>query len=407
MPIASLGGRYYVTASPSTHGAPVRINDNISNETQALYDRWFIDGLAPVYREQGRRASTWMPAVLMACTLYGEAYLQRFERWCLPSLLGRENLNALFERSIIVLFTDAASYLALVSMIRPLRARGLDVRLVEMPPYIEADLGQPNGKYRALGTAQNIGLQMAARWGVGFHMLQPDHVYPPKYFHNLSRLANDHPAIVQTGLSAHLGRAFHDIERYRQADDTLVIPSDELGAIGFRHMHQQMRCLTMTEPGVDLENMPIGSWVGWAGRDAYTIHSPHANIVWLSPELTQRAPSSVPENIDTQAPWLMPDGAYVVTPEDEMGFIELSADEKAHCAIRQPWQSYATAVWDGIKFHDEYLPFLRATCRVAIGERNEGWTNAAIDAQATDLIERTVAFKPVAMQEWIERARAA
>lgn len=375
----------------------------------AALKRWLIRDMARLYGDGDRAHTQEMPHLLMACPLWGERYVERFRTWCLPSILAPQNQAALLLRARIVLFTDPDTLLDLCDLRPTLERHGIDLRLWEIPADVVDGLNRGENKYFALGAAGQIGIQMARRWGMAFHQLQPDVVYNEQWFPRLFELAEKYPAIAQWGLSADIDSAATALGAYRKGD-ALIIPDRELGAIGFRHLHAQQRSLTMNVDGIHRHRMPAASWLGWIGKETYTIHCPHLNISYLSRELCQRARPHLPHTVETLLPELMPDGCHVPDAREGLTMIEVSGAEKPAMPAEGygPVAGYADAVWQSMRYRADYLPFLRRTCRVWIGPHDEAaWTDAQIDQEFRGIFDEVVAHRTAAMEGFIARAQGA
>jgi hypothetical protein len=200
---------------------------------------WFWREISKLY-EADLLPAAKSPGVLMGCPLWGEDFIDRFFFFCLPSLRAKKNWEALEGRTRMVLLTDGAGFPRLFICARELERRGIKVNLLVIPPEIMSEVNKsPLNKYWLLGTCQNLLLQMAARSGMGFHALHPDHLHSEEYFPNMLRLAETHDCIAQTSISADVGSVLPELEQYRQIDGSLVIPDIEVGDMGWRHVHKQ------------------------------------------------------------------------------------------------------------------------------------------------------------------------
>lgn len=346
------------------------------------------------------------PGLLMGCPIWGGTFINRFGKYCLPTICAPKNLAALGGNCRIVLFTDPEGFLPLDTMLKPLRLQwGIDYQIVTLPPDV---MELTNGHhYQVLAACQNLLLQMAGWWGMSFHMLMPDHVHGPAFYENLIRLAADHEAIVQTGISMDIRTAMRDIEAFRQADDEpLIIPDLELGDIGRRHLHQQMRVYLMNDARLP-DRMPNSHYMLWQAPDRMRIHSPHMNATYLSARLCALAPVPIGANllktIDTRLPVLIPDGKfYVVQIDDGMTYIEASDGSKGAYPGYVSGEVFALACWKNVHFSKRFMPYFNAACDVPTKAPDDGnaMTLDAIADQHAEVLDYLAAMRaPLAIEQ--------
>lgn len=327
---------------------------------------WFAEQMREMRRLPGQQG----PGMLMGCPIWGGTFIDRFGKYCLPTICAPKNLAALSGNCRIVLFTDPEGWLTLDTMMKPLRLQwGIDYQIVTLPPDMMKLATDGQHHYQVLAACQNLLLQMAAWWGMSFHMLMPDHVHGEAFFANLDRLAADHDAIVQTGISADIRTAMRDIEAYRPAnDEPLTIPDRELGDIGRRHLHPQMRVYLMNDARLP-DRMPNSHYMLWQAPDRMRIHSPHMNATYLSARLCALAPVPIGANllktIDTRLPVLIPNGKFhVVQIDDGMTYIEVSDGSKGAYPGYVGGETFALACWKNVHFSKRFMPYFNAACDV-------------------------------------------
>lgn len=330
----------------------------IAPRTKATLDQWLYTGLAAIYRMESHPPRY---GIVLGCALWGQKYIARFAQWCLPSLL--EPVSALALRnsgSAIVIAAPEQDMPFLFPAMRQIELAGIDVRILLIPEHIMAEVAHgPNGQYWTTSIAQNLIVRFAARIGLGFHMLMPDHVYPVGYFARLDMLIPKFNAIVANTISANVETAANGLERYR-VNGTLSIPAKALGSIGFKNLHQQMKPYIMGGP-----LYPDSHYMIWVGRGRLYIYSPHANIVWMSHALCMRAPVVTPATLDAVLPKLMPNGAYLPSMADELVLIELSDSDKA-TSPRVPFRNFLARCAMSINLNEDYLAWFAAPSFVPI-----------------------------------------
>lgn len=370
-----------------------------NGEMLEVVHAWFARALFDVHGQ----AQQELGGLLMGCPLWGDRFIRRFEVYCASSMLAPENARAL-QGARMVLFTDDDSVGRLVSIKRRIEGAGIQVLLRQIPPDLAARMGRTNqGKYLVLGAVHNIMVQMAARWGMGFHMLVPDHLYGERYFPSLKRLATKHHAIVQCSISANLVTAARGLERFRKPDGHLAAPGRKLCALAWRHLHPQMRVMVVTKKHDIDRRLPASTWLAWQGPKTLVVQSPHQHLAYLSPQFCRFAPSRVPHTMDAELPSFLPFGFYTAKPADDLAYIEVSGPDKAANRVIFSGEQWAHNLWTVLKFRDNYLPFLAASCEVPIGAHPGAMAIKEIDRQRGVLLNRFVAAKLSALEEWSQR----
>jgi hypothetical protein len=359
---------------------------------------------------------------------------------CLPTLMAPRNKAALAGRCQIVFFTDSASFKGLYYLARDMTQAGLPTTVHVIPQHImdfnngiefekakqahdrlvgrnapQADIeeahrnmcavGSTLNKYWLLGVTQQLLIQMAGKWGMGFHSLFPDHLYAEAYFENMWRIAAMEPngGIAQTGISADIHTCLPDLEAFRQADSSLVIPDRELGDIGFRHLHKQMRGNIMGKADL-ATSMPNSHYMFWVGKDKLHVNCCHMNAVWIPPSKTATSPIKLYNAIDTMLPMFMPERVYIPDGEDGLGFLEVSDNMKNESAARVDFANYAAQAWNQVHLSDDWNPFFEASCEVLIKEQTDYTEEEEIQRQHATICEWLYAAKP-AIVEMLQAAQ--
>jgi hypothetical protein len=357
------------------------------------------------------------PKVLMGCPLWGNEFIARFTALCMPTLMAPRNRAALVGRCQIVFVTDEKSFKGLNYLARDLTQAGLPTTVHVIPQHImdfnngieyekahqahkkliaqrapaaeieEAHrhslaVGSTLNKYWLLGVTQQMLIWMAGKQGMGFHSLFPDHLYAEAYFENMWRIAAIEPdgGIAQTGISADIHTCLPEIETFRQEDESLVIPDLELGDMGWRHLHKQMRGNIMGKADLATD-MPNSHYMFWVGKDKLHVNCCHMNAVWIPPSKTSKAPIKLYNAIDTMLPLFMPEKVYIPDAADGLGFLEVSDNLKNESAPRVDFATYAASAWNQVHLSDDWNPFFEASCEVPIKEQAEYTEDAEIQKQ--------------------------
>ena len=374
------------------------------------------------------------PKVLMGCPLWGDEFVARFTTLCLPTLMAPKNRAALAGRCQIVFFTDAQSFKGINYLARDMTAAGLPTTVHVIPQHImdfnngieyekahqahkrliarnapaaeieEAHrhslaVGSTLNKYWLLGVSQQIMLWMAGKAGMGFHSLFPDHLYAEAYFENMWRIAAIEPTggIAQTGISADIHTCLPEIETFRQPDGSLVIPDLELGDMGFRNLHKQMRGNMMGKNDLATD-MPNSHYMFWVGKDKLHVNCCHMNAVWIPPSKTSVAPIKLYNAIDTMLPMFMPEKVYIPDALDGLGFLEVSDNLKNASAARVDFATYAAGAWNQVHLSDDWNPFFEAACEVPIKEQTDYTDDEEIQKQQATVYHWLKASKPAVVE---------
>lgn len=334
-------------------------------------DRWFDRMHERVYDESPSRPDR--KSVLMACPVWGDKYIQRFLDVCLPTLMAKQNREALKGACRIILFTDKPGFKKLWGVARQLTAQGFPTQLKRIPPGIirmAMDKRWALNKYWLLGVCQQIGLQYAARYGMAWHALHPDHSYSEAYFPNMFRLGETFHSIAQTSISGDVDACMAEIEAYRQEDGSIQIPDRALGDIAFRHMHGQTRQTIFNDAALDGE-LPDSHCMVWVGKDFVRMHVCHMNAAYLSPEMVERAAVRLYNALDTELPNYMFGEFCVPEIADGMTFVELSDDSKLGHVRRVPFPLLALRCWQTTHFFQQFMTFFNLPNDVPIAEQTD------------------------------------
>lgn len=353
------------------------------------FEAWFATEVAALYAAP----AVERPGMVMGCPVWGERYVERLTRYCLPSMMAPANLAAL--RSLgarLVLFTDDP--FTLWRRMAAVERAGIALEIRRIPAEVIAE-SKSVGKYHVLGAAHGICLQMAARAGQAFHMLVPDQLYGDRYFEGLARLARDHEAIAHTEISVDIDRAAADIEAHRRPDGSLAIADVELGDLGLRHIHQQTAAAF-----ADLPDFAYINWMVWRGEDALHVIGPHLNAAWLSPALVRAAPVLVPSAVDSELPMLMPNGWHMPGRDDGLMCVELSDANKAP-PVRCGFEDFLHCWWRQMNFQDGYLEFASRRTLVPVSRQVDGLPVSQIGEMHASIIAALKDFKPKAMETYL------
>jgi hypothetical protein len=303
--------------------------------------------------------------------VYGQTFLDIFERFCVASLRAPANLEALRDNSAsLALYTDRESSERLRAILGDL----LPYDLYELTP-------NPNEwLYETLAAAHALLVRRAAANDRAFHMLMPDQCYSERYFPNLFRLA-EQGDVVHNGLNVDMAGAsgiamWTDIVHGLVTDECrLAIPAVALGAIAWRNLHERMSAYLMNRVQVP-GPMPLAHFHLWRARDRVLLFSPHNNPMYMTPETLRRYPEHPAGTLDTQAQWMLRD---FVCPTLEDDMVAVGIEHGPGPAYRPPveWSTFAANCWREIGGHFPRLQYYRKPIAEIPAAIMEGMPTAA------------------------------
>jgi hypothetical protein len=391
------------------------MSGDLPDSTEALMQPWFDYE----YGELMGQPSVKGDGIVMGYPLWGKEFIERFLVYTIPTLMAPANLEALSGRCRLVLYHERAAGPMLDKHLGWVRRSGIELILRRIPDDVMEMLyrrgppvllktgqvvpGNYSARFQALSVVGNVLVRMAGRWGMAFHMSQPDHLYGPNYFPNLFRLGEKYEAITQMSLNATMAIA-PELEKFRTNSGGLIIPDRELGDMGFRHMHPQCQLHSMNAAKIP-DKIPLSHRLFWQGKDAVHMYSSHVNAAWLSPRLCADAPIAFTSTLDTLLPELIPPDVevYIPTPEDEMTFIEFSDADKPANRPYVPMDEFCTNFWDSSSFSGEYIPYFIRPTRIPIKPKASYLTDDEITRQFGTLLEAVMESQDRVGIQWLKK----
>jgi hypothetical protein len=357
---------------------------DLYGDIPGLMQPWFDAEHEDLYGHPGAKGD----GVLMGCPVWGMDYIDRFAAYTIPTLMAPANLAALKDRCRLVIYHERDAKPYLHRLTAWVRRGGIEVIFRPIPDDVMGMLarGDYSSRFRTLGVVGNVLTHMAGRAGMGFHMLQPDHLYGVRYFENLLRLGKEHDAVTQMSLNATLDGVGPEIEKYRTESGALAIPDRDLGDMAYRHMHPQCQLHSMNAAKWP-DKLPCSHRLWWQGKDAVHVYSSHVNAAWLSPGLCLDSPIAFTSTMDTLLPEYVPGDFYVPTVEDEMTFIEFSDAEKPANRPYVAFKDFAMNFWGSSSFTGEYMPYFSRPSLVPIKPKASFLTDEEIKRQFGQIVE--------------------
>ncbi len=348
-------------------------------------------------------------ALILGCPVWGNKYIDRFQNYCLPSMVSEANLQALAGRCHMVLFTDTDSFARLWGLTKTMEKHGITLQILlisqEVMQFINPRDPKSLDKYWLLGVCSNVHMQMCGRMGGNFHALHPDHIYARDYFPNLFRLAKDHEVIAQPGISANILTAAPDIEKHRDERGLLAISDRDLGTIGWKHLHRQTKACLMNDAQIP-DKMPHSHLMVWQGRDKLVLHCCHMNPAFLSARLCEQAMPRIPATVDAELPAFTQHGPfYVPSIDDGMTYLEVSDDDKAGEKEFVPFELFSERWWSHVRFSYDWMPYSKVGAEVPIDPQESYIEDAEIVRQFNMILDNLIRDNPPgAAQRYIAKS---
>ncbi len=314
---------------------------------------------------------------VMGFPLWGEKYFDRFERYCLASMLAPENRAAL-DGATFVLWTNEATYRDLVALVAQ---HGFEAVVKTMP----AELMGGN-KYQLLAVIERLLIRTAAKNGRGYTGVFPDFIVSERYFPNVRRLSSHVGSIAHSNLTATAGADFEaNLAPFRQ-HGPLVVRARELGDIGWRHLHAIKQAVV-----TDAQHLPSYHLLIWRGADYARIHSPHSNAAWISADLCRHAPKDdecalAGWTLDGTLPSFLGPRAYHVTLADDLAVTDLY-DQTVMVPPIIPLVRWPKGYRQRTAGSPAYLPYFSAPTMVPLHYQPDCLTDGEISRQVRAVIQ--------------------
>jgi hypothetical protein len=276
--------------------------------------------------------------LILGGMVYGQTFLDIFERFCVASLRAPANLEALRSNGAkVVLCTTREDHTRVSAILGD-----LPHELYELPKRrAGVDL------FQMLAGVQAGQVNYAAERNCAFHMLMPDQMYSMIYFPQLFEMAETGADVLHNGLNVSLSAA-REIEIYRHLFDepgTLTVPAAVLGAVAWEHLHERMSAYLMNRAKVPA-SMPPSHFHLWRAADRVMLFSPYNSPVYLTPETARRSPSGPVGTLDREIQRMVVD---FVCPsiDDDMVLIGIER-EPAKPLPYVNWETFAENCWGNI-----------------------------------------------------------
>jgi hypothetical protein len=275
--------------------------------------------------------------LILGGMVYGQTFLDIFERFCVASLRAPANLEALRSNGAkVVLLTvrgDSARLSAILG--------DLPHEMYELP-------AAPADVFQKLAGAQAGIVAYAANRNCAFHMLMPDQMYSARYFPNLFRMAA-HGDVLHNGLNVRID-AYDAMDDHRfrapgQSGYYIAASAAHLGDIAWRFLHERMSAYLMNRAKVPA-SMPPTHFHLWRAADRVMLFSPYNSPVYLTPETARRFPSGPVGTLDREIQKMV---CEFVCPsiDDDMVLIGIE-HELVKPKPYVDWETFAENCWGEI-----------------------------------------------------------
>jgi hypothetical protein len=304
--------------------------------------------------------------IVLGCVVFGNLHVERFLRFCVPSLLAPGNVGAIAE-PILVIHTDGAH----AEMIRTVLGRFDQRAQFDVHVIPDEVMGKATGadRFALVSAATTIQMHAARSAGAAFHMLVPDHVYATGFFRNLMRLADEgHQVIVGGAISADVNAIGHKLSSVECAVEPKM-----LNAWGMDALHPQFRALIKN----GRDDFPYSTLYLCVSEHKACVVSPHMAPLYLAHTLLCRAELKPLVAIDGQLPDLIGAQHYVPKPDDGIVYIELSGPEKPANAPNMRWTpwDYCVGFYRLTGKDRRWLDFLATPTWIEFPEDYRPWVN--------------------------------
>jgi hypothetical protein len=173
----------------------------------------------------------------LSLALWGDDYIDRFNRYCATSLAADGNIPALKARGKVTLLVHtAARDVPKIRRLNLLRSLGINVRIWAIPDEL-LQLAAGDMKYWMLGAIQSIHLFYAAQRRANFLPIFPDGFYSERYFENLLEIGrNGEDAVFLSAFRASRAGMAPHLDRFSKGG-AYAVPAANLVELSLRHLH--------------------------------------------------------------------------------------------------------------------------------------------------------------------------
>lgn len=253
--------------------------------------------------------------LLMATSVWGDQYLERFLSLCLPSLLEENSLAALKKKKArLFVHTNDAGRIAICNspVIAELITQGIMAQVMMLNDDVLAMMqGVPHAKYWHLGMVQSLHLQYAKALDMDYHLMMPDVIYSAGYFERLLNLKK--PIITHGCVSAN--EKTLNIDEYRSGL-SLSIPASRLMTLALMNAHPRADHHFVKQS----KRWPKIHLVILEGKDEVNIMSPHQSIAYMYRKVVRQIPNRIFFTLDSELDKIF-NGREIYMPNAKDGLV--------------------------------------------------------------------------------------
>jgi hypothetical protein len=341
----------------------IKLSEHISDSNFLYYlAESFISRSAILLQKYGWHENKIARDNFSICmSVWGDAYLDKFFKWFIPSLKAEGNIEHLLSKHnvFLLLFTDRYSLPILERNedLVALRQMGVNIvfELIEERLWLFLANNSMNSefKYWHLGCCESLGILFAKITNSDFHQAFPDMVYCKNYFKNmLTKVEKEDGDVVIQSCFSISEKAF--LKASGCSRD--VIFSDWLDAEEFcyravKSFHPSTCNFVMN----GLRHFPLSHYFMLDMGDCIKIFSAHQNLFFMSKRCVMSVGGRYFETLDSSLERIVPDDCRVLCSEYGDGLfvvgIENSGGEDVHysedygCSLVD-WSSYWTRAID-------------------------------------------------------------
>lgn len=314
--------------------------------------------------------------LLIGGPVWGEAYADVFERYCLATMRAPANLAALQANDAsIEIYTDEDTWGRIEAMLE-----GCGI------PFHINLIRFTGTKYDILTRVHSQQVEDCAKTRRPFHMLVCDQVYSESYFPNLFRLAAEHGNLIHSGVNCTMSGAAAELDTLRAKDGSIAIDGTTLGHITWKHRHNRLSQFVMN----DGEGLPNCHFHIWRARDRAMMFCAHNSPVYLTPETGEKL-GRTQSTLDSMA-HLIGD-FHAPSLEDDMVLSGVEVEPKIQWYPRVDWHQFAINCWDQAKSAKSISRYYRRpSAEVAIPIDEDAPTAAEVIEKQTSICERLIDY---------------
>lgn len=319
--------------------------------------------------------------LMLGAVVWGQWYLDMLRDYCLPSLMAPENRDALAD-DVIAIYTSEAEEDAVHDIVRHVRAAGIAVDIHTIPAAVLAASDRP---FLCLSAAQQLLVTRAARAGMDFHQLHPDHSYSERYVPVLKKLGARHGNIAHGGLNVSCP-PLPALDLYR-GNGALVVPARELATIGWDNTI--MCAMNGTAP----DRMPDEHYQVWRARDRVMLFNCYANPAFIPAAVCKKLDTAqmTTGTLDCHTKSLFRADFYVPTSKDDLAFVALGdASQRGRATNYTSLDAFLDRMWREIGGQADLLAYYLRPTEMAASIDESAPTAEEVMARQTALLDMAV-----------------